>query len=277
MQVSAVIITRNDNFGGNMVEMGTACLQTMSKTFDEVILIDFGSIEPLYPIFNNTIEDKKGNIRVIHVPHDWITSIVHDTTTMADVIGRNIGIRRASYDIILSSNIDIIPAPKDEFDLNTFDENVFYTSGKYMIEQPMIVEFNSKGISWHEIQQHLFDTRSSYYRQPIFNGDPWSKMSGCGDFQMGHRNIWFHQEVRGFEESLIYKDYVDTNLHKKIIENAHKEVRVASDFHVFHQSHPNNRGKVKINNINVAAWNFTNTTNTENWGYPEETFEENTI
>lgn len=277
MNVSVVMTTRNDNFGGNMIEMMTACLHTMSRTFDEVIVVDLGSKEPIYPLLKMAIPEERGNIRVINVPHEWVIARVPDTSTMPDVLGRNIGIRRASHDVILSSNIDIIPAGKDKFDFSNFDKDVFYTSGKYMVDISLLTRLRSQGNTWEIIQNHLFDNKRTFYRQGPVNAEPWSIMSACGDFQMGHRDIWFHPDVRGFEESLIYKDYVDTNIHKKIIENAHIEVRIAPDFHVFHQSHANNRGKAKLNNINVAALQFTNTTNTKNWGYPNETFEENIL
>lgn len=277
MPVSVVVITRNDNFGGNMFELGTACLQTMSKTFDEIILIDFGSQEPLYPVFNERITEKKGNIRVIHVPKAWVVAHVGDDTTMADVLGRNIGIRRATHDIIASSNIDIIPGPLHCFDFNQFDANVFYTSNKYMIDFLMIRSWREQGISWENIQSMLIETKDNYYRQPDWIGDPWSKISGCGDFQIAHRDIWFHPEVRGFEETLIYKEHTDTNVQKKVIENAHHEVRPAHFFHVFHQSHTNIRGTVRANDLHASVWNFGKTTNPETWGFSQENFEENRI
>ncbi len=278
MRVSVVLCTRNDNYGGSKtVEMAVACLQTMSRTFDEVIVVDLGSKDPLYPLIKEHVAGNKASIRVITVPYEWVIARVPDTLTIPDVLGRNIGIRRASHDIILSSNMDIIPAERDKFDFSDFDKNVFYTSGKYMVDISLLSRLRSSGKSWETIQNHLYDTRKNYYRQGPVSHEPWSIMSACGDFQLGHRDIWFNPEVRGFEESLIYKDYIDTNIHKKIIENAHIEVRIAPDFHVFHQSHVNNRGKVKRNDINVAAWNFTTTANTENWGHPSETFEENII
>jgi len=278
MNVSVVLCSRNDNYGGSRtIEMGTACLQTMSRTFEEIIVVDFGSKAQLYPVFKNTIPENLGNLRFIHVPQQWVLDITKDPKVMADVIGRNIGIRRTSHDIILSSNIDIIPAERSKFNFSSFDKEVMYTSGKYMVDILLLAKLRAQGNTWEAIQNHLFDTRGNYYRQGPVNAEPWSIMSACGDFQLGHRDLWFHPEVRGFEESLIYKDYTDTNLNKKIIENAKKKVRIAPDWHIFHQSHENNRGKVKRNDINTAAWNFKKTTNTENWGYPDIKFEENLI
>lgn len=275
MKTSVIIPTRNDNFGGNLIETATACIQTMSRSFDEVIIVDFGSKEPLCNFMAGT-ESK--NVRFIIVPESWVISKVGDTTTLADVFARNIAIRRATNDMIISSNIDIIPGPRVHFDLPHFEEDKFYTSPKYMIDRNIVTPYVTSIMQpWDQLQEYLYDNRKSYYRQPAFNGDPWSVVSGCGDFQMGHRSIWFDPEVRGFEETMIYKDYLDTNLQKKIIENAHKEIVTASFLHVFHQSHEHNRGYVKGNDPGKSVWNFMKTTNTEEWGAPNDVFEEKLI
>jgi hypothetical protein len=277
MNATVVLTTRNDTFSGTMKEITTACLQTMSETFDEVIVVDLGSKDPLYPLLREIIPEEKTNIRVITVSYEWLIARVPDTTTMPDVLGRNIGIRRASNDIILCTNIDIIPSPKDNFDLSTFDQTVFYTSGRYEVGQPLISKLRAEGRSWKSVQQYLFDTRNLYYRQVEFHGDPWSIMNCPGDFQMGHRDIWHNDEVRGFEESMIYKNYVDTNLHKKINANAHYKISNAPFLHVFHQSHQTRDGVKKSNNMHEAVHGFGHTTNPDTWGASEEKFKENII
>jgi hypothetical protein len=276
MKITISIPTRNDNYGGNLIETATYCLQTMSKTFEEIIVVDFGSASPIYSILNQTISEKKGNIRVITVPKTWVAE-KFPGRTMADVIARNIGIRRANNDVIASSNIDIIPAILNRFDFSKFDQGMFYSSNKFMIEHNMVKTLRGQGMSWESIQEYLFITKNQYFRQPDHLADPWSKVSGCGDFQIGHRNIWFDKEVRGFEETLVYMDYADSNLHKKIIENAHREVRPAHFFYVFHQSHLNNRENVQSNSPNTALHKFTKTTNPETWGFSNEKFEEFSI
>ena len=41
MKLSAVVVTRNDNYGGNLNERATYCLNSLINTFDEVILVDW--------------------------------------------------------------------------------------------------------------------------------------------------------------------------------------------------------------------------------------------
>jgi len=274
MKVSVVIPIRNDNFSGNLLGLATYSLNTMTRTFDEVILVEFGSPEYLYPKIEEQMSAKRGNLRVIKVPIEWTNTVIPPDVTFADVLARNIGIRRAKNNVIVSSNIDIVPSKFDRFDLTQFNEESFYSSNKFMIEHSLVVSLRATGMSWEDIQEHLFENKDKFYRQPMYGGDPWSKVSGCGDFQIGHRNIWFDDGVRGFEESLIYKDYTDSNLQKKIIENARREVLPGTFFYMFHQSHNNIRGIVRSNDVHASLWNFGPTTNPETWGFSDITFEE---
>lgn len=276
MNISIVIPTRNDNYGGNQIEVAWATLNTMSRTFDEILVVDYGSQEPFYPVLKEAVGETLGNVRVITVPREWILQNIGDDQTMSDTVARNIGVRRAKSEYIVSSNIDIIPGPRPIFYNQDFNPGVFYTSPKYMVEQPQVRAWKVSGLAWETIQGMLMDGRGGYYRQALYLEDPWSKVSGCGDFQFGHRDIWYHPEVRGFEEALKFRNYADSNLHKKIIENAKIPVEPGDFFHVFHQSHHQPSNAV-WNDAHQCLFGFGKTTNTENWGYPDEQFEENVI
>jgi len=43
MKLSAVIVSRNDNYGGNLIERSSYCFNSMIDTFDEVFYIDWNS------------------------------------------------------------------------------------------------------------------------------------------------------------------------------------------------------------------------------------------
>ena len=40
MKLSAVVVTRNDDYGGNLNDRAIYCLNSLVNTFDEVILVD---------------------------------------------------------------------------------------------------------------------------------------------------------------------------------------------------------------------------------------------
>ena len=66
MKLSAVVITRNDNYGGNLNDRATYCLNSLVNTFDEVILVDWNSPENkgslLWQIEDKIIKKVKLNI-----------------------------------------------------------------------------------------------------------------------------------------------------------------------------------------------------------------------
>ena len=41
--IGAVIVSRNDNYGGNLVERAIYSLNSAIETYDEVILVDYNS------------------------------------------------------------------------------------------------------------------------------------------------------------------------------------------------------------------------------------------
>ena len=43
MKTTAVIVSRNDNYGGNLIERSTYCINSSIETYDEVIYVDWNS------------------------------------------------------------------------------------------------------------------------------------------------------------------------------------------------------------------------------------------
>ena len=66
MKLSAVVVTRNDNYGGNLNDRATYCLNSLIDTFDEVILVDWNSPDNKPQLWD--IQDRidfKGNLKHI--------------------------------------------------------------------------------------------------------------------------------------------------------------------------------------------------------------------
>ena len=65
MKISATIISRNDNYGGNLNERATYAINSAIDTYDEVFYIDWNSPEHslLYDIEDNI--NFKGNLNHI--------------------------------------------------------------------------------------------------------------------------------------------------------------------------------------------------------------------
>ena len=113
MKLSAVVVNRNDNY--KEAKRAAFCVNSLLDTFDEVIYVDYNSPDDKGSSLNNFIDDipKEGRLRHIIIPpyvHNLTTNIIAGPYAQVcnEVIAKNIGIRRASGDWIVSTNIDII-------------------------------------------------------------------------------------------------------------------------------------------------------------------------
>jgi hypothetical protein len=89
--------------------------------------------------------------------------------------------------------------------------------------------------------------------------NPWSLVVCCGDYQLAHKSLWY--KMKGFEESMIYRDCADTNVMKKgmIYGNGSQIL----DLDVFH--------------LDDYVVNFESTENTDDWGFVDYDFYEEVI
>ena len=77
MKISAVIVSRNDNYGGHLNERATYCLNSAIDTYDEVFYIDWNSPEgSLLDDIKSNI-DFKGNLKHIIITPE-VASILTD-------------------------------------------------------------------------------------------------------------------------------------------------------------------------------------------------------
>ena len=122
-----------------------------------------------------------------------------------------------------------------------------------------------------EYGDYLISNSSNYSEKPDANrpedaGDPWSLVICCGDYQLAHRNLWY--KMKGFEESMIYRNFADTNLMKKGHMYGNISKLKLSVFHLNHSGHGDGTGGVSISNEkNKYVQNFITTENKEDWGF----------
>lgn len=222
MKISAVIVSRNDNYGGHLNERATYCFNSAIDTYDEVIYVDWNSSTHslLYDIKDNI--NFKGNFK-----HFVITPEIASILTKYDpyaqkcceVLARNIGLRRATGDWLVSTNIDIIHPKREELEktLNQIDQNSFYTISRRHTDWDQIKGFHNGDINfpqWEELRTHLIsNSEERYFEETTVDGDNYSIINCCGDFQIAPKHIW--ESIRGMEEDLIYSLYADTNVQKK--------------------------------------------------------------
>ena len=222
MKISAVIVSRNDNYGGHLNERAIYAINSAIDSYDEVFYIDWNSETHslLYDIEDNL--QLKGNLKHIVITPtiaSMLTNYDPQAQKCCEVLARNIGIRRATGDYIVSTNIDIIQ-PKREDIINLIKEKgdkSFTTVSRREVEWDYIKKFQGGDYNFNNWSAFRDDAyKTSVPRNKLESttpGDEYSIINCCGDFQLASKEVW--HKIKGFEEELIYPLYADTNVQKK--------------------------------------------------------------
>lgn len=267
--ITAVIVCRNDNYGGNLTHRAHHSLTTLCNQFDEVIYVDWKSPGGASLLDNNTL--LPSNLKHIKITKEFLENNLPQYIDYAIVesIGRNVGVRRATGDWILSTNIDVLV---NRPDLNSLDQNTLYTGRRYNvpIEEHLNIRNPLKLFTYCKENKHRFSAaRDASKGNESFNdpGDFYSLVVCCGDFQLAHKSLW--NKMQGFEEECAGRSYADSNLMKKGF--LHGKISLLEPLDLFHLNHGTESSKqpgeiLPLNDQQKFVANFTQTTNTENWG-----------
>lgn len=285
MKISAVIVSRNDNYGGHLNERAIYAINSAIDSFDEVFYIDWNSENHslLYDIENNL--QFKGNLKHIVITPEiasMFTSYDPHAQKCCEVLARNIGIRRATGDYIVSTNIDIIQ-PKREDILKVIEEkgpDSFTTISRREVEWDYIKEFQGGDYNfanWSAFRDDAYKTSVPRDASNIDTtpNDEYSLINCCGDFQLASKKVWY--DIKGFEESLIYPLFADTNVQKKAKVLGYSLSGQYSPplFHINHGSRGWGGGgfadgiNKKQNDINRAIHDIQESLNKDSWGFSD--------
>jgi len=279
MKITAVIVSRNDNYGGHLNERATYCFNSAIETYDEIIYIDWNSPTHslLYDIKNNI--NFKGNFKHMVITPEvasYLTKYDPDAQKCCEVPARNIGLRRATGDWVVSTNIDIIHPKREKLEqqIKSLDQNTFYTISRRDVNWDTIKEFHSGEIKfqeWRSLRDYLYSgIEERYFEEKTISGDDYSLINCCGDFQIAPRYIW--EEIKGMEEELIYSLYADTNVQKKAVMHGFK-LKALYEPALFHIEHGRGGGgfldgiNKKTNNPYKAITYQKETSNLDSWGF----------
>jgi len=289
MKISAVIVSRNDNYGGHLNERATYCLNSAIETYDEVFYIDWNSSTHslLYDVKDNLIT--KGNLKHIVITPEVAKTLTNNdphAQICCEVLARNIGLRRAMGDWVVSTNIDIIAPKREELEstLNNLNKDTFYTISRRHTDWDQIKKFHGGEIKfneWNSLRDYLIEnSEERHFDEKTVSGDDYSVINCCGDFQIAPRYVW--DEIRGMEEDLIYSLYADTNVQKKAVMHGF-ELKALYNPALFHIEHGKGGGgfldgiNKKTNDPHRAIVNQFKTYNSDTWGFNDIEIEYETI
>ena len=284
MKTSAIIVSRNDNYGGHLNERATYALNSAINSYDEVIYVDWNS--PTHSLLWD-IKDNlqlKGNLKHFVIPPSaaaQLTEYDSQAQLCCEVLARNIGIRRATGDYIISTNIDIIHPKREDIEkiINDSDGNTMITLSRREVTWEIIKEFHGGEMNfqeWDKLRDHIYiNSEKRVIGEKTVDGDDYSLINCCGDFQIAPKHIW--NEIRGFEEELIYPLYADTNVQKKSVKHGFglKAIYDPPMFHINHGSKGWGGGgfaegiNKKANDIHRAITFQETTNNLNTWGFSD--------
>jgi len=265
MKKSVILTSRDDNYGGNLHQRTTMGITSLIENHDEVIFVDWKTKngEGVISNIKNKLPHTK-KLKCIQVSSEFLSEKYPQILnyTIIESIGRNIAIRRAEYDYIVSTNIDIVSTPLDN---SILKENMFYTVPRRDVDENFHLGFQS----YQELYNTIWNNRDSYRpKYGIYSEeDKWSLINCCGDYQIGHKNVW--NQMKGFEESILFGCGIDTNVMKKASWYSTIEVL---DHYIFHLNHGKNGDRDENESVppmsdqNSIIRDFIETKNSDNWG-----------
>jgi hypothetical protein len=276
--ITAIVCGRNDNYAFNLNQRASYCLNSLISIMDEVIFIDYNTINNITlveAIRNNLTSSNK--LRVISIPPEEVKILnrgERDPQVVSETFSKNIGIRRATSEWVLSTSIEDIPSSRKTLEEILINKDIFYIGAKRRIPLSIVESLGN-------YKEYIIDKLELLKEQfpPVgpsgaYPGDVWSKINSCGDFQFAHKDLWF--KLKAFEENLTGRGFLDTNIQKKAMLMGH-EVRVTPELNGFHIEHPPHSfgGFGKINDINKSIKDFQlPSQNNETWGFSNFTFKE---
>jgi len=275
-----VLVGRNDDYGENLCERATYSLNSMISELDSVVYVDWNTEEGKPSLIEEISEDliHSGKLMWTKISPElirYLTPRDPELQKVCEVLSRNIGIRVLQTDFIVSTNIDIVCPDRNLVERQNSTSRM-YTAGKRNI--PMEI-FRTLGNRHNpaEYKSKLKELESSYGQQPVVGvceGDIYSLVSGCGDWQLAHKDIWY--TIRGFEERLYKRMRADTNLHRKTHIFGYG-IGIDWELPVWHINHGGGSGGGGGENDIFLSVFMNETTNADTWGFSNLNFDWNIL
>jgi hypothetical protein len=277
--LGAVVISRNDNYTGDLPIKFTYCINSLINYFDKVYYIDWNS-----PDDKSLLDEVKSGIsktkklHFIQITQEMARELTnHDPEVQkcVEVLARNIGIRRLDTDYIVSTNSDIMCLDRDNIIDGILGERTFHTVARRHIDLSQVIAYPPGSNELHDYLVTSGIGGQLGAGSPI-PGDRWSLIACPGDFQLAHRDVWYG--IKGFDENLLYRGYGDSNVQRKADYYGYSQALVYN-ISAYHFTHYPNTGSTgggigRMNDEGEALMNFQGTKNLDTWGFSDREFDE---
>lgn len=244
--LSIVLTARNDNYGGdfnerlqNGVNWLTALVEA-NKFPVELVILDYNPVpgnEPLIQMIRWPQNRRYLTIRVIHVPNEVHKKLVdpeiRKTVPFFEFNAKNMAIRRAKGEHILSTNADILFHPgfiKYAAEGNLRDD-CYYRADRFDYKKIDSYDFNKVSATLKKIQQKVFRLMLKGYAYDVKRGENFFEETAARLENFRHRMVDIHLiKIRTFA----HKWTISIN-HDGFLMKYH--THCAGDFMLMHRDH----------------------------------------
>jgi hypothetical protein len=261
-----VIASRNDDWGSWNHELTGTPMRRLHNTMQsiarhhpeaEVIVVDWGSQFPLFDTIRDYAAARGSAVRgrFIYVPTEFTTQF---KTPFCEVVAQNIGIRRAKTDWIARQDQDTMIGPGFvEWFRGDIRKAAYYSLRRDL--WPGYVEPTGNEQVWRG-----WPLESTYF------------YTGSGGILLAPREAWY--QVRGYAEHLIHRNNMEHDLCLRFAQHCgfiNLGPLVNACF--YHQWHPELPTRTDNACHGFTPGKIIPLPNTENWGFADAVFPENTL
>lgn len=249
--LSVAITGRNDNYGENFLTR----INTFVQSLDRQAKLYPGLMELVITEWN-PLPDKKSLSEVLEpttaLPVRIITvdpethATLNTPTPVLEYHGKNVGIRRARGEFVLSTNPDILLSDEmiQEFSRRWLRKDCVYRTDRYdyvgtgieQIAVDNLIEFAKSKVFQAHLNNGSVDVSAGATDLPA--SDPLSNFlhtNGAGDFILASREAFF--TARGLWESTQQKWHMDSYSLIRLVSSGLKQIIMTGPMCAFHMDH----------------------------------------
>lgn len=249
--LSIVTVSRNDNHGGDMLKRMQIFVNALIfqcnkfKLPCELVMVEWNPIageKLLHEILPSVTQNDFLSVRYIVVPNEIHNKLAYSKQIpLFQMIGKNVGIRRAKADFVLCTNVDLLFSDKlfERLAKRNLQTSCFYRANrcdvpntideKWPVDKQL--EFCKDNIKLRNGKNAFFpnfaDTTGFMFKHPVFlpllkflsklkatyantTLDKLNELDfdACGDFTLMSKQNWI--DIQGYPELEIYSIHIDS-------------------------------------------------------------------
>ena len=273
--LSFVVGGRNDDYGGNFLArmqnfvQGVATLAADHGLPTELVVVDWNPPEGAAPLAEAIEWPQTERLRVqtVVVPNDVHRRLPNaDRMPIFEYIAKNVGIRRATGEFVLSTNPDLLYSESllRLFARRRLERGRFYRVDRYDVVPSLpegsyrrklafcarsftkvnvwgdTLDFDAPPGGWRRTPLGVRLAVRQHFRRVPENRDPSDPIrqlhtNASGDFLLMHRDHW--HELRGYPE-LHTASHVDSYMCAIAASSGLRETTLGLRYRIYHQEHP---------------------------------------